>query len=73
MSGEIISRGLGKKYKRYPSRWARLKEWLSGGRTIHHEEHWVLRDITFAVKSGEAVGIDPKVISYRQANRWLII
>ena len=57
MSGEIISRGLGKKYKRYPSRWARLMEWLSGGRTIRHEEHWVLRDITFAVESGEAVGI----------------
>jgi lipopolysaccharide transport system ATP-binding protein len=57
MSGEIFSRGLGKKYKRYPSRWARLMEWLSGGRTIRHEELWVLRDITFEVESGEAVGI----------------
>jgi len=57
MSGEIIVNGLGKKYKRYPSHWARLAEWLSGGRKIRHEEHWVLRDIAFQVQSGEAVGI----------------
>lgn len=57
MSGEIVARHLGKKYKRYPSRWARLGEWLSGGRRILHEERWVLRDITFEVQSGEAVGI----------------
>ncbi len=57
MSGEIIARHLGKKYKRYPNRWARLGEWLSGGRRILHEERWVLRDITFEVQSGEAVGI----------------
>ncbi len=57
MSGEVIARHLGKKYKRYPSRWSRLAEWLSGGRRIMHEERWVLRDITFEVQSGEAVGI----------------
>ncbi|NOQ46348.1 MAG: ATP-binding cassette domain-containing protein, partial [Desulfobulbaceae bacterium] len=57
MSGEIIATGLGKKYKRYSSRWARLVEWLSSGRRICHEEHWILRDISFQVQSGEAVGI----------------
>ncbi|HFQ91192.1 MAG TPA: ATP-binding cassette domain-containing protein, partial [Desulfobulbus sp.] len=53
----MVARHLGKKYKRYPSRWARLGEWLSGGRRILHEERWVLRDISFEVQSGEAVGI----------------
>ncbi len=57
MSGEITAAGVGKKYKRYPGRWSRLAEWLSGGRKICHEEHWVLRDITFQVQAGEAVGI----------------
>jgi len=57
MSGEVIADAVGKKYKRYPSRWARLVEWLSSGRKIRHQEHWVLRNITFQVQSGEAVGI----------------
>ena len=29
---------LGKRYKRYPSRWARLAEWVSGSRYIAHED-----------------------------------
>lgn len=57
MSGEITTAGLGKKYKRYAGRWARLAEWFSGGAKVFHQEHWVLRDITFQVQSGEAVGI----------------
>ncbi|HHB76810.1 MAG TPA: ABC transporter ATP-binding protein [Desulfobulbus sp.] len=57
MSGEVLAEGVGKKYKRYPSRWARLVEWLSSGRKIRHQEHWVLRNITFQVQAGEAVGI----------------
>ncbi len=57
MSGEILVTGLGKKYRRYPSRWSRLLEWCTGGRRQYHQEHWVLREITFQVRSGEAVGI----------------
>jgi lipopolysaccharide transport system ATP-binding protein len=48
---------LGKRYKRYPNRWARLAEWASGSRRIGHEERWALRGVTFAVGAGEAVGI----------------
>jgi lipopolysaccharide transport system ATP-binding protein len=57
VSSAISVLGLGKKYKRYQSRWARLSEWLCGGKISFHEEQWVLRDITFDVKPGEAVGI----------------
>lgn len=46
---------VGKAYKRYPSKWARAWEWIT--RRVTHEKNWVLRDITFAVQPGEAVGI----------------
>jgi lipopolysaccharide transport system ATP-binding protein len=46
---------IGKAYKRYPGKWARLAEWITGQE--RHEKHWVLRDISFEVAPGEAVGI----------------
>jgi lipopolysaccharide transport system ATP-binding protein len=53
----IRVRDLGKRYKRYPHRAARLGEWLSGGRWRPFTERWVLRGVGFDVASGEAVGI----------------
>ncbi|MBB6576274.1 lipopolysaccharide transport system ATP-binding protein [Comamonas odontotermitis] len=46
---------IGKAYKRYPSKWARAWEWIT--RRTTHEKTWVLRDISFTVQPGEAVGI----------------
>ena len=46
---------VGKAYKRYPNKWARAWEWVS--RRTMHEKTWVLNDIDFSVKPGEAVGI----------------
>lgn len=48
---------LGKRYKRYPSRWARLAEWTSGGRPPRHSARWALRGVSFEVAAGEALGI----------------
>jgi len=48
-------RNVSKVYKRYPGKWARLAEWITGRE--RHEKHWVLRDISFEVAPGEAVGI----------------
>lgn len=48
---------LGKAYKQYPTRWARLVEWLDPRGKNRHQLHWVLQDISFTVKPGEAVGI----------------
>jgi lipopolysaccharide transport system ATP-binding protein len=48
---------LGKRYKRYRRRWARLGEWLSGGRWAPYESRWVLRGVSFDVRAGEAVGV----------------
>lgn len=46
---------LGKAYKRYARKSGRLAEWLGLG--VQHELKWVLRDISFEVSPGEAVGI----------------
>ena len=48
---------LSKAYKQYPTRWARLAEWLDRRKRPRHHLHWVLQDINFTVNSGEAVGI----------------
>ncbi len=48
---------LGKAYRVYPTRWARLIEWLDPRRIPRHRLHWVLNDISFKISPGEAVGI----------------
>ena len=53
--GHLRVRKLGKAYKRYPAKWGRLAEWVGLG--VHHELNWVVRDVSFDVTPGEAVGI----------------
>ncbi len=48
---------VGKAYKHYTSRWARLREWLTPLRTSHHSLKWILQDINFEAQAGEAIGI----------------
>lgn len=55
--GTITVSRLGKAYKQYPTRWARLIEWISPCRTPRHQLRWVLKNIDFTVQSGEAIGI----------------
>ncbi|MDZ4302336.1 MAG: ABC transporter ATP-binding protein [Pseudomonas sp.] len=55
--GTITVSNLGKAYKQYFSRWARLAEWVLPGSRVRHHVKWVLQDISFNVSPGEAVGI----------------
>jgi lipopolysaccharide transport system ATP-binding protein len=55
--GTITVSNVGKAYKQYPTRWSRLVEWMDPRRRPHHTLHWVLRDVSFSVRSGEALGI----------------
>lgn len=55
--GRLNVNTISKAYKRYPSQWARLREWLDPQATPRHEAHWVLRGVSFEVAPGEAVGI----------------
>ncbi|MFL6631470.1 MAG: ABC transporter ATP-binding protein [Massilia sp.] len=54
--GAIVVTSLGKAYKQYPTRWSRLAEWMLPGRP-RHKLKWVLRDVSFSVAPGEAVGL----------------
>ncbi|MBV4396244.1 ABC transporter ATP-binding protein [Advenella alkanexedens] len=55
--GTITVNNLGKAYKQYKTRWSRLAEWVLPGKRKYHDLKWVLRDISFNVGAGEAVGI----------------
>lgn len=55
--GSISVRNLGKAYKQYPSRWSRLVEWLIPFSRARHRLKWVLNDLSFEIKPGEAMGI----------------
>jgi lipopolysaccharide transport system ATP-binding protein len=55
--GTITVANLGKAYKQYPTRWARLAEWLLPDSQPRHSLKWVLQGIDFTVRPGEAVGI----------------
>lgn len=55
--GTITVSQLGKAYRQYSNRWARLAEWMMPGNKPHHQLKWILQDISFNVAPGEAVGI----------------
>jgi len=57
MDNSIEIKNIGKCYKIYPSRNARLKEWVIPFSKSQHQDKWVLQDINLTVGAGEAVGI----------------
>jgi lipopolysaccharide transport system ATP-binding protein len=55
--GSIRVNKLGKAYKQYGNRWGRLLEWVFPFLGPRHRLKWVLREISFQLAPGEAVGI----------------
>ncbi len=55
--GSVTVNNLGKAYKSYSNRWARLAEWLLPLSKPRYQLHWVLENISFELAAGEAVGI----------------
>src|SRR5687767_11851562 len=53
----IEARNISKMYRVYDSPAARLKEILAFNRSSHHREFWALKDVSFAVPRGGALGI----------------
>ncbi len=53
----IVVEDIGKAYRQYRSRWGRLFEWLLPLARPRHHLKWVLKNISFSVSPGEAVGI----------------
>ena len=56
MSGELHVQNLGKSYRQWGSEWRRVASWFLPF-IRPREEHWVLKDVSFTVGPGEAVGI----------------
>ena len=56
MSGTLSVQGVGKSYRRWDSEWLRVSSWL-GVPVKPAEESWVLRNVSFAIQPGEAVGV----------------
>ena len=56
MSGQLQVRGVGKSYRKWGAEWRRVASWFAPS-LLPLEEHWVLREVTFAIAPGEAVGI----------------
>jgi len=54
--GAIRCRGIGKAYRRYAHPRDRVLQWFSMGHPRYHEL-WVLRDVGFAIESGETVAL----------------
>lgn len=52
----VVSK-VGKAYKRYPSQWARFKEFAVPFVGNLHNLSWVLSDISFDLRAGEALGV----------------
>jgi lipopolysaccharide transport system ATP-binding protein len=48
--------GVSKAFRHYHSEWHRFARWF-GFKTKSAEEHWVLRNISFDIHAGEAIGI----------------
>lgn len=57
MNNAIVVSNLGKAFKQYHTKWARLREWFSPGDHCYHTIHWVLRDLCFSVPVGQSLGI----------------
>lgn len=53
----ISVRGLGKRFKLFPSPGKRFLEYLSAGRICGHTDFWALQDISFEIPAGTTLGI----------------
>ncbi|MCA1787763.1 MAG: ATP-binding cassette domain-containing protein, partial [Desulfobacteraceae bacterium] len=51
----IQIQNISKAYKRYAHKYGRMAEWIGLG--TFHEQLWVLKEISFDVEPGQAVGI----------------
>ena len=55
--GAIFAEGVSRRFRVYPQRNVTLKDAILRRRQLRREEIWALRDVSFAIEPGEAVGI----------------
>jgi lipopolysaccharide transport system ATP-binding protein len=55
--GKIQINNVGKAYRQYSGRWARILEWTSLRGRIYHHLHWVVRGIDAEIAAGQSVAL----------------
>jgi lipopolysaccharide transport system ATP-binding protein len=55
--GTVVAEGVGKAFRQYPDRWSRLAEWIDPSGRPRHVAKWALRDVSFRLEPGEALGV----------------
>jgi len=55
--GAIFAEGVSRRFRVYPQRNVTLKDAILRRRQLRREEIWALRDVSFGIEPGEAVGI----------------
>ncbi|MCB9228370.1 MAG: ABC transporter ATP-binding protein [Deltaproteobacteria bacterium] len=53
----ITIQNISKKFKVYPTRKDRLREWLSFGKKTYHQDHWALRNVSLNIEKGQIFGL----------------
>jgi lipopolysaccharide transport system ATP-binding protein len=59
MSSDVVVRAtnVSKRFKIYNSPWDRARDWVTFGRRAYHTDFWALKDVSFELRKGEALGI----------------
>jgi ABC-type polysaccharide/polyol phosphate transport system ATPase subunit len=53
----IDVRNVSKLYRLYPGQRARIIEWITFGKRIYHYPFWALKDVSFQLQKGQALGL----------------
>lgn len=53
----VQAENLGKAWRRYARPADRVREWLTLGKSRGHRLHWALRDVSFGLRAGAALGL----------------
>ncbi len=53
----VEAKGLSKKYKIYPTSFARIKEAFHPGKKCYHTSMWALKEVSFELQKGKAIGL----------------
>jgi ABC-type polysaccharide/polyol phosphate transport system ATPase subunit len=55
--GVIVAEGVSRRFRVYPKRHVTLKEAIVRRRDLRATDVWALRDVSFEIEPGEAVGL----------------
>ncbi len=57
MKPAVTATNIGKCYRLYPDSASRLVEWITRGKAVRHSEMWALKNVSFELEKGSALGV----------------